>query len=817
MILGISSRKQMASIQSLNFVPTSIAGCQLWLDATDASTLILSGVNVNQWNDKSGNSRNAVFSLSNFATRSSSNSGVSFSNSYYTTTYTADPTNETLFIAFRSFSPSNTIILSSPNANGRFVGIPPPLVTPIYSIGFGKDGVTWGATTPITSNANVFTTVQFSSGAFSRISANGGAAATYTALTFNSGSNTNIGGALSAGSLIIPYIGIIYEIIAYNSVLSPNNTQTVEGYLAWKWGLVGNLPATHPFKLIAPNSAGLVYPSALTVPVPLQSFAPTAVSIALFNPTSITGLSLWLDAVNPNNSSVIPSSGSTLSTWSDRSGNVNNGTGATATYQTNVLNGLPAITFNGNTSYTLAKPAILSVGQTQGSTLFALFRITTNTGDQGIFVQSSATPGCDKAGRILYWSASNNTILGTLFCGFALTENTYIQNQVAFVSDVYTNTGTGNYTHDSFLNGTAFTTTGATITGMNTSAFTARVGTLNLPSTFLTGNIFEILYYNRTLTAAQRQQVEGYLAWKWGLVANLSVSHPYKNAIPGLTTNLPVPLVSFQPASFRPTQISGCSVWLDAADLASVVISGTSVTQWNDKSGNSRNFTSVANPNYIANARNGQGVVRFSNSYLQSPSVALFSSASSGGSFFFVFQTTNNSGQSFLLTYQNQTSGVFCQTETEIGIDTGAGTGVGNFGLHRGCGYATIAAASTIANTTFYIMEVILSTSGTTPTNVSIFQNGTSLSVSNDSLGYYSAGSYPNANNTRSFILGGRASIGATPDSFFTGDMAEVIWYSGPVSVVQRQQVEGYLAWKWGLVGNLPTTHPFKKFPPPPV
>ena len=52
----------MATITPLTFNPTSIAGCQLWLDASDRSTVILSGTNVARWNDKSGNGRNATTS-----------------------------------------------------------------------------------------------------------------------------------------------------------------------------------------------------------------------------------------------------------------------------------------------------------------------------------------------------------------------------------------------------------------------------------------------------------------------------------------------------------------------------------------------------------------------------------------------------------------------------------------------------------------------------------------------------------------------------------------------------------------------------------
>jgi hypothetical protein len=42
------------------FTPIDIPGCALWLDAYDATTLTLSGSNVTQWRDKSGNAYHAV-------------------------------------------------------------------------------------------------------------------------------------------------------------------------------------------------------------------------------------------------------------------------------------------------------------------------------------------------------------------------------------------------------------------------------------------------------------------------------------------------------------------------------------------------------------------------------------------------------------------------------------------------------------------------------------------------------------------------------------------------------------------------------------
>jgi hypothetical protein len=44
----------------------------------------------------------------------------------------------------------------------------------------------------------------------------------------------------------------IYELLLYDSYLTQTDQQKVEGYLAWKWGMQGNLPSDHPYKNAAP-------------------------------------------------------------------------------------------------------------------------------------------------------------------------------------------------------------------------------------------------------------------------------------------------------------------------------------------------------------------------------------------------------------------------------------------------------------------------------------------------------------------------------------------------------------------------------------
>jgi hypothetical protein len=45
-------------------------------------------------------------------------------------------------------------------------------------------------------------------------------------------------------------------------------------------------------------------------------------------------------------------------------------------------------------------------------------------------------------------------------------------------------------------------------------------------------------------------------------------------------------------------------------------------------------------------------------------------------------------------------------------------------------------------------------------------------------------------------------------------DCAEILIYGASLTVRERQQIEGYLAWKWGLQGTLPFSHPFRLLKP---
>lgn len=64
---------------------------------------------------------------------------------------------------------------------------------------------------------------------------------------------------------------------------------------------------------------------------------------------------------------------------------------------------------------------------------------------------------------------------------------------------------------------------------------------------------------------------------------------------------------------FTPKSIADLALWLDASQSSSVTLNSGNVSQWDDLSGNGRNFaqpTAAAQPLYATSAMNGKAVVR---------------------------------------------------------------------------------------------------------------------------------------------------------------------------------------------------------------
>jgi hypothetical protein len=341
-----------------------------------------------------------------------------------------------------------------------------------------------------------------------------------------------------------------------------------------------------------------------------------------------------------------------------------------------------------------------------------------------------------------------------------------------------------------FNNGTSRATNTQSITSTTSDPF--YIGAFGGLGQYYSGQLAEVIIYNRTITSTERIQLEGYLAWKWGLQANLAVGHTYISRNPNLS-------------SFIPTDISNCALWLDASDRssASLTVNGSNiVTAWNDKaSGNSA--TVSGSPVYSAtgiNSRPGVAITitdRFFFEPISNPA------NTQNLTFFGLANLTSPTGTSFgrLISCSNTSDGT---TNNDFSLDRNLA--VANIptdtliGLYRNG--ATTSSTPVALNTAFITGGVCNFTAGTN----TLYIDGVAQTSPGTTTGTFTFNRIGIGANVNTKVNTGSDS--------WIGYISEVIIYYTNLTDQQRQTVEGYLAWKWGTQSSLASTHPYKNFYP---
>lgn len=223
-----------------------------------------------------------------------------------------------------------------------------------------------------------------------------------------------------------------------------------------------------------------------------------------FTPTSLSGLTLWLDA---NDGGTITQSGGAVSQWNDKSTSANNATQTTAAnqpgYSATALNSKPAVTFSGS-------PVMMNLTA----------NIDTTSGNLTFFVVNYIS---GNAAAMTYFgsAAGSNFLVGNLpagggefYTGSPFVDFNYIYslNQPFIYGGALKASPT---TAVAYLNGVAQSDNGTRGTSWSGGGID-RLGirTIDL---YLVGGIGEILIYNRDLTGTELSQVNTYLTNKWSI------------------------------------------------------------------------------------------------------------------------------------------------------------------------------------------------------------------------------------------------------------------------------------------------------------
>jgi hypothetical protein len=260
------------------------------------------------------------------------------------------------------------------------------------------------------------------------------------------------------------------------------------------------------------------------------------------------------------------------------------------------------------------------------------------------------------------------------------------------------------------------------------------------------------------------------------------------------------------------------ALWLDAADLSTISVA-TGASTWRDKSGNQRHFTQGAGgtqPTLTPNGLNGLNVLSFNGSqWLTSVNTAATWNVlhnANGSSIFAVWKAGNISDPNAIYGLMGTNAATSANIGTYIAYDDRASVPANNRVLAQvsGGGSTSLSAASAdglMPANTPVILSHIADPGNGTGVNRSFVRVNKTLSQANAAT----TTTAPSASNA-SFAL----QIGALGNNTLPliGYVAEIIILASIASSRVRQQIDGYLAWKWALREALTAGHPFANRPP---
>lgn len=228
----------------------------------------------------------------------------------------------------------------------------------------------------------------------------------------------------------------------------------------------------------------------------------------------------------------------------------------------------------------------------------------------------------------------------------------------------------------------------------------------------------------------------------------------------------------------------GVWAWFDAGVLSGDDLALAPNYSWTDRSETPKvctNGTASRRPTLIANALNGLPAMRFTEASQQ-----------------YVFNNTLNIGtiDTTIITVLNCRTNA-ANTDRCVGVGIPSSAGANRF-FYRSINGTTVGFAGISSSThTYDFGNFHIFGGSNSGNNITIMKDGDISAHTGSGLITMVAGLY----------LGG---WGTLANSLSDTDICEVLIFSFELTIEQRQQVEGYLAVKYGLTANLPAGHPYK-------
>ena len=301
------------------------------------------------------------------------------------------------------------------------------------------------------------------------------------------------------------------------------------------------------------------------------------------------------------------------------------------------------------------------------------------------------------------------------------------------------------------------------------------------------GSVAEVLVFNGAMSNTDRQIIQGYLAWKWGLQNNLSDGHPYQYINMKVLPD-PIPEINNRTFTFSNLRSANLIGWFDANDIyanGSKVSDKTQVKTWSDKSTSGNDAISLKNnPIVLDNKINNLSVLDLQGSTVLN--VPFGYKLKQYSIFSVQFSKGDYSDWQRLISGQSDADGI-------LFLGLRSGTDLWLSGLGTGS-WTDLNTNQPEQNTDgkWYLADITVDTTSNTANQ---FFNGNLQNAKNVQM-----------NGFDSITIGSQNGVG----QFWKGLVGEILIFDGVISNDDRRIVQAYLAWKWGLQNRLSTSHPYK-------
>lgn len=529
-----------------------------------------------------------------------------------------------------------------------------------------------------------------------------------------------------------------------------------------------------------------------------------------FDPRLIAPMYAWYDAADGSTTNIV---GGRLQGWLDKSSNGFHLSGsfnyggtifAAPTVVTSGLNGLSTVSGGAMAASTFS----LSLAEP-----FTVFLVARGSNFSQLFSVNASSANTLSSRQVSYFATSSLNSLGQAqqywFLGGSNTRGNGLNVSLAVYSgglqipnDWTTHCVAWQPGRTTMIQGTVSLTSFASITSVGGPNSPALMTSLNpIPFGILWNGgpntqIGELLFYRGWLTSNQYQALFFYLSNKWNASYAIIQRTAYDSSNPPFLRH------------FHPYDIDGLVRWYDAADTTTITpASGNRLLSWSDKSQRNCNVSTV--PVYwnmtAANYTYGAGSLGYSrNTIAITGAVNITEQAT--------LQTgTISAGASNVTTtllYANAAAG---------GLEIGRGAGGGSYTTPQ---TATLAISQNrvrwfFSTTTAGVFTPSINYATAARPQLAIGTVGREQGVS-AFINLYESGLRLSEYIERNLLnpVGSISPFYLWSQGSAQIQLGDLMVYRSNLTAIEREMLEGYISHKWGITGNLPSSHPYKVTPP---